>query len=465
VRKTLREQLALSILVIVLITIGVISVLSNYFINKQFTQYVTEQQELKTQIITTSISNQYTSFTGQWNLDYIHAIGMSSLYEGYIIKVYDAENNILWDAQSHDMKLCNQIMDEISSRMAIQYPQLNGEFQSTSYPLMLNGKEIGSVSISYFGPFFLNENDFRFLHSLNFILLGVGLVSLFISAVTGTVLARRISQPILKTVEATKQIADGNYEVRLKEEGGARELNLLVESINHLATSLETLEKLRKRLTEDVAHELRTPITILQSYLEAMMEGVWEANGERLDSCYEEVVRIGKLVSELEKLAKIESENLSLNKSRIDLLRLAEGTAQGLQKEASRKGLGLKVEGRPVFVLADEDRIRQVMVNLLSNAIKYSRESGSIAFEVFETREAAGFYVQDNGIGIPQEELPFIFERFYRADKSRNRATGGSGIGLTIAKSIVEAHGGKILAESSVGEGSKFTVLLPKEQH
>jgi two-component system, OmpR family, sensor histidine kinase BaeS len=462
-KKSLRNQLSLSILGIVLMTIAIISVLSNYFINKEFMHYVSRQQELKTQVITTSISNQYTVFTSHWNLDYIHAIGMSSLYEGYIIKVYDNENNVLWDAQSHDMRLCNQIMSQISSRMAISYPQLNGEFKATDYPLTLDGEVIGTVSISYFGPFFLNDNDFRFLHSLNIILIAIGLVSLLVSAIVGYILAKRISRPILMTVGVTKQIAAGNYEVRLKENSNTKELSMLVESINHLASSLEILEKLRKQLTEDVAHELRTPITILQSYLEAMSDGVWEPTNERLESCYEEVVRIGRLVGDLEKLAKIESDSLKLEKTRTDLMELVEKTADSLRVEAAGRKLEIRVEGPHVEILADRDRIRQVLVNLISNAIKYSKEAGTISLTVFETEDTVGFHVQDKGIGIPREELPYIFERFYRADKSRNRSTGGSGIGLTIAKSIVEAHDGKIMVESCSGEGSKFTVILPKE--
>lgn len=462
-KKTLREQLSSAILVIVLMTIAIISVLANYFINKEFTQYVSRQQELKTQIITTSISNQYSAFTGKWNLDYIHAVGMSSLYEGYIIKVYDKGHNILWDAQSHDMKLCNQIMDEISSRMAIKYPQLNGEFKSVDYPLTLNGEDVGTVSISYFGPFFLNENDFKFLHSLNIILIAVGLISLVVSAVIGSILARRISHPILKTVDATKQIADGNYRVRLEEDNNAKELNLLVASINHLAMSLQTLEKLRKQLTEDVAHELRTPITILQSYLEAMTDGIWDPTDERLRSCYEEVVRIGRLVGDLEKLAKIESDNLKLEKSNVNLMELVEKAAASFQGEANKKNITILIDGPDINIHADQDRLRQVANNLISNAIKYSEEGKVINVTVFETKETAGIHVKDAGIGIPEEELPYIFERFYRADKSRNRATGGSGIGLTIVKSIVEAHGGRVTVESQIGEGSRFTVTLPKK--
>jgi signal transduction histidine kinase len=447
--------------VIVLLTIAIISFLANYFINRQFTEYIAKQQELKAQIITSSISQQYTDFTKQWNMDYVHAIGMFSLYEGYIVKIYDKDDMILWDAQAHDMNLCNQIMEDISNRMRIQYPQIEGEFTATVYPLEQNGKSIGKVSISYFGPFFLNENDFKFLHSLNTILLSVGLISLAVSVIVGHLLAKRITEPILKTVEATKQIADGNYEVRLKEESDTKELDMLVTSINHLAISLETMERLRKQLTEDVAHELRTPITILQSYIEAMTEGIWEVTPERLQSCYEEAIRIGKLVGDLENLAKLEGENLKLNKQRMDLYAVVEKTVDSFKNDA-RKKLEVNIKGPHVELLADQDRIKQVIVNLYTNAIKYSKEDCKISFQLFETKDTAGFSIQDNGIGIPQEELPFIFERFYRADKSRNRLTGGTGIGLTIVKSIVEAHDGHISVESSMEVGSRFIVTLPK---
>jgi signal transduction histidine kinase len=450
-------------LIIVLLTVAIISFLANFLINQQFTNYLSKQQELKTQIITSSISQQYSAFTDQWNLDYVHAIGMFSLYEGYIIKVYDKQGAILWDAQAHDMNLCNQIMDEISDRMRIQYPQLNGDFTSVSYALEQSSQEIGSVSISYFGPFFLNENEFQFLRSLNIIIVSVGLLSLLVSLFVGHMLAKRISQPILKTIELTKQIAGGKYEVRLEEKSDTTELQLLISSINHLAESLETLEKLRKQLTEDVAHELRTPITILQSYLEAMTEGIWDASEERLRSCYDEVVRIGTLVGDLESLAKLEQDNLKLDKQRMDLRAVIEQVVSTFAAESMNKKLSISVEGSPIEVLADHSRMKQVVVNLLSNAIKYSGEGCSITFRLFNHKDGAGFLINDNGIGIPKEELPYIFERFYRADKSRNRMTGGTGIGLTIVKSIVQAHGGRVTVDSEQGKGSTFTVYLPKE--
>ena len=462
--KSLRTKLSSTILVIVVLTIAIISFLSNYYINRQFTDYIIRQQQLKTQIIQSSLSQQYNQYTNTWNLDYIHSVGMLSLYEGYIIKIYDKDNNVLWDAQAHDMNLCNEIMEDISERMSISYPQLEGEFTSSDYQLIQNGERIGFVSISYFGPFFFNENDFKFLSALNTILVSVGFISLTVSLIVGSIMAKRISKPILKTVDVTRKIADGRYEVRLEEISNTTELDMLVNSINYMAVSLETMEKLRKRLTEDVAHELRTPIAILQSYLEAMTEGIWDATPEKLKSCYEEVIRMGKLVGDLEQLAKLEGNNLKLNKQNIDLYFIIEKTVDNLQVDIRSKKIKVKILGEHIELYADYDRIRQVVVNLLSNSIKYSNEGCSITFEMFERANTVGFTIQDNGIGIPEEELPFIFERFYRADKSRNRSTGGSGIGLTIVKSIIQSHGGQIIVESTLGKGSIFTVILPRNE-
>jgi signal transduction histidine kinase len=409
--------------------------------------------ELKTQVITSSLGGQYNSFTKEWNLEYITAIGMTSLYEGYIIKIYDEQNRILWDAQAHDMSLCKLIMEDISGRMRIKYPQLDGEFISSEHKLLKGDKVIGYISISYF----------RFLNSLNTILITIGVVAIALSIIVGYFLAKRISSPILNTVEAAKQISDGNYEVRLKEHTNTKELDMLTDSINHLAGSLFDLERLRKQLTADVAHELRTPISILQSHIEAILEGVWEPTSDRLQSCYDETVRIGKLVGDLENLAKIENDNLKLEKIQVKLKDLMSKTIISFEENLRDKNLTARMTGPDITVSADPGRMTQVLFNLLSNAIKYSDPDADILLETQENEGFAGFIIRDQGIGIPEDELPYIFERFYRADKSRNRLTGGSGIGLTIVKSIVEAHGGYVRVESRLQEGSCFTVMFPKK--
>jgi signal transduction histidine kinase len=280
--------------------------------------------------------------------------------------------------------------------------------------------------------------------------------------IAGCLLARRISRPVTKTAYIAKQISEGNYNIRFEPGTRIKELDDLAEAINQLSDGLGKQENLRKRLTADVAHELRTPLTSLSSHLEAMMEGLWEPTQERLGSCFEEVKRLGTLVADLEQLARMESENLVLRKSKEDLLNLVKIVSETMTGELLKRNLSFSLEGTSISVEVDKDRISQVIANLLSNAMKYTPEGGSIKVIVTETPKDGVIKVIDNGIGIPERELPLIFERFYRSDKSRDRKTGGAGIGLAIVKSIVTAHGGKVVAESTVEEGSCFTVSIPK---
>ncbi len=172
--------------------------------------------------------------------------------------------------------------------------------------------------------------------------------------------------------------------------------------------------------------------------------------------------RLSILVSDLESLAKVESENLKLNKTELNLADLIEKTLSSHEMEFQDKNLKVVVSGSCPAIMADRDRISQVLINLISNAVKYTEEGGEIRITLYDQGDTVNIQVEDNGIGISQEELPHIFERFYRTDKSRNRTTGGAGIGLAIVKSIVMAHDGKIEVESKENEGSCFTVMLPK---
>lgn len=460
---SLKSKLSLTIAFVLLLTVALISFLSNYLIQDQFKSYISTQQQKAANQIVESISVQFDAGSGTWNTDFIHTIGMYALYDGYIVKVYDKNGRSVWDAETCDMSLCTKVIDDISHRMTMEYPDINGEFTTKTFPAVQDSEEIGTVSIGYFGPYFLSEDDFLFLDALNKILVGIGIFSLIISVITGIFLARQLSKPILKTVEVTKDIADGKYETRIRGDAGTKEIDQLIGSINHLAESLERQETLRRQLTADVAHELRTPLTTVQTHMEAILEGVWEPTKERLESCYDEMTRLGNLVSDLESLAKVESDNLKLIKTEVNLRELTEKVLGGFEKELTDRNLRVETEGSCSAVQADRDRISQVVINLVSNAVKYTPDGGEIRITLSDSEDSAVFNICDNGIGIPEEELPYVFERFYRADKSRNRSTGGSGIGLAIVKSIITAHGGTIDVESRINEGSNFMFTLPRE--
>lgn len=463
-KKSLKTQLSMTIALVVLITVALISVLSNIFINQKFKDYIARQQKQKTEDIVLSLSQQYNKMTKKWNTDFIHTIGMYALYDGYIIKVYENDGSSVWDAELHDMTLCTQVMADISKRMQKKYPRLNGEFMSEDHALRQGQDDIGVVSISYFGPYFLSENDFQFLSALNTILISIGSISLLFAVYIGFMMAKKICKPITRTVRMTKEISEGNYEIRFAEHTGTKELDALVSSINDLASTLEKQEGIRKQLTADVSHELRTPLTTIGTHIEAMIEGVWEPTTERLKSCYEEINRITNLVKDMEQLAKVENQNLKLNMASVDIREVIETITHNFETEIYNKKLEVSVIGTAEPILVDKERITQVIINLLSNAIKYTPEFGKVDITLEDIESSLTIQVKDTGIGISEEELPLIFERFYRADKSRNRKTGGAGIGLAIVKSVVHAHGGKVEVTSQIDSGSIFRVILPRKK-
>lgn len=460
---SLRTKLSISYVVVALIIVLLINALTNIFVEKHFKEYVKQNQELKNKEIVSTISGQYKG-NNQWNIDVIETIGVSYLESGIIIKVKDNAGKTIWDATEHNNGMCQRIIEHMANNSTND----NGHMKEVGYtevPYSLNYKlnKVGVVEIGTYGPYYLNEHDVAFIDTLNTVLIGVGVFSLLFALVLGTLMARRLSSPISRVIVAAKSIANGYFSERITEKSNTSEINQLTTTINYLAESMEKQEALRKRLTGDVAHELRTPIATLQSHMEAMIDGIWDADTDRLKSCHEEIVRISKMVGDLEKLAKFESENLVLNKELFDISELTKRLLQNFEIEFTNNKLEISYTGEKDEIYADRDKISQVIINLLSNALKYTPKGGRVSVAIKGTEDITQIVVKDNGPGIPKEDLPYIFERFYRADKSRNRLTGGSGIGLTISKAIMVAHEGTIDVKSSSEFGTEFIVSLPKK--
>lgn len=461
-KGSLRSRLTLSIAFIALLLITIISSFSSYFINQQFKEYITNQQQATINEIVYSLSQQYNTETKKWNVDYVHTIGMYALYDGYIIKVFDENYNTIWNAEIWDMSTCVQIKDDITHNMLSKFPGSTGKFNDSDYTISLLSQKIGMVNVTYFGPYFYSDNDFDFLNQLSFILFLVGAISLMVSLFLGYRISRRISKPILNAILATEKISKGDYKIRIQEKSDLTEVDNLIDSVNKLASSLDKQESLKKQLTSDVAHELRTPLTTLRITIEAMMEGLIDITPEQLKCSHEEVIRITNIIKDLESLAIVEDGNLKLEKTEVDLKILANKVVEKLEYQIKEKDIRVTISGSCSNSLLDSERMTQVIFNLLTNAIKYTQPRGSVRIIFSESEHYLQMDVVDNGGGIPQDEFQYIFERFYRADKSRNRATGGTGIGLTIVKSIINAHGGQIEVESTLEKGSTFSIILPK---
>ncbi|MGE5474315.1 MAG: sensor histidine kinase [Ignavibacteriales bacterium] len=459
---SLRTKLSLAFVLVAMLSIFATSVLINSFLEKQFKQYVVQKQENRNKEITALIAQQYTS-SGKWNINAIKGIGVNALGEGLIIRVKDVAGKNIWDAVSHNSGLCKQMIDHMANNMASRYPNWEGKYIEKKYPISFNFNRVGTVDIGYYGPFYYTDNDLTFINLLNNSLYWIALAVLIFSLLIGVFISKTLSTPIIKVIDTAQTIEKGDYKVRSKEKSTTKEIGNLILTINNLARTLETQEKLRKQLTGDVAHELRTPMATLQSHVEAMIDGIWEPSPERLKSCHEEIVRVNKMIGDLGKLAKYESDNLVLSKTKFDLTELIENVVMNFESQFKNKGVGISYKGDKGIIFADKDMITQVFVNLISNALKYTSNDGNVEIVVKGKGDVSEVIVKDTGQGISEEDLPNIFERFYRADKSRNRMTGGSGIGLTISQAIVKAHGGEIKVQSEVNKGTKFTVLLPKK--
>ena len=294
---------------------------------------------------------------------------------------------------------------------------------------------------------------------------------LFIAAVGGVggiifgvVMSRGLTAPLNDLARAAKAFGSRNLSQRVAEKG-SDELIAVARAFNEMAADLEQGEQLRRNLLADVAHELRTPLSVLQGNLRAILDEVYPLNLEEMARLYEHTRFLSRLVNDLHELAQAEAHQLHLNLQATDLTQLVKNTTDTFRPSAEAKGVRLKTElaERVPPVQVDAARITQVMQNLLANALRHTGEAGQITVKIEPNAANVQLTIADSGEGIPPEHLPHIFDRFYRADPARSRDRGGAGLGLAIARAIVEAHGGQISVSSSgvAGQGSEFRLKLP----
>ncbi len=329
-------------------------------------------------------------------------------------------------------------------------------------PVEVNGEVVGWLLVES-GAFRRGLADSAFLNQITTTLLLSALGASLLALLLGAVLARTLTRPLRELTTATKAVAAGDLDqqvpVRSKDELGE-----LANSFNVMSAELSHAQQLRRQMTADIAHELRTPISIIIGHTDAIDEGVLPPSNETFDIIRDEAGRLERMVEDLRLLSRADAGELHLDKSPLDVQPLLEQVVKSHQHAAARCDIKLSTAYEPDLakIYVDPDRISMVLGNLLNNAIRYTPEGGKITLSAQSQGGDMEIIVTDNGSGIPEDEIARVFDRFYRIEKSRYRDDGGSGLGLAIAKSIIEQHGGKILVESVVGEGTSFIILLPK---
>lgn len=460
-KHKLNRKLIFYFTLVIMLGIILIGIIVNLIVEKKFGQYVSYKNEQEISNIIEDIKVAYKN--NDWNKKYINDIGANALNKGILIDVYDEHNDLVWSAREYNEDKCNRMLGSIKDNMKRRYNNWDSDYREDKFKITSNGNEVGYLNIGYYGNLYYLDDELDFLRDINKVITIIAIVLIIISVIISVIISNSISKPIEKVSKFTKTIEDGNYEKKIEYKSNLKEVDDLINSINNLTDTLNKQEELRKRLTTDVAHELRTPLTSVQTHLEAILDGIWEPTNDRLNSINEEVSRLVGLVNKLNSLSKFEASKENLNIKEENLSKIVENIIYNFQTQAIKKSIRIESDLDDVNINIDKDKITQLVINLISNGIRYTNEGGKINIILKDEKNCAKLCIKDNGIGIPKEDIKYIFERFYRVDKSRSKNTGGMGVGLTISKAIVKAHGGSINVNSQIGTGSEFIVIIPKK--
>lgn len=326
----------------------------------------------------------------------------------------------------------------------------------------VNGQVVGTI-LTASRPPGLNPAEIAFLQRTNFALVLASGGAVLVALLVGVLLARTLTRPLRALTQATHRMAGGELEQEVLVKSGD-EIGELAAAFNQMSREVARANKARRQMTADVAHELRTPLTVIAGYIESMRDGVLAPTPQRLSVIYAEIEHLQHLVGDLRTLTQADAGQLKLNRQPISPQELLRQAFAAFEYQAAQKGVSLEMQlnGALPAITIDESRIAQVLGNLLSNALRYTPSGGRVTLAAAAPDgDRVTLTVQDTGPGIAPEDLPFIFNRFYRADKSRAEESGESGLGLAIAKALVEAHGGQIEAQSALEKGTTFVIHLP----
>ncbi len=439
---------------LVSIAVSLITIISSVVVlsavwNQHFQSYTRENVQRVADGTAAAIADGYEQSNGDWYGGALSAAtSASSLYDSVYLQVRTIDGTIVYDDRANDV-LGSVDVKEDGSNVA-------------SAPIIVDGEKVGTVLVRVPGSeTLLTKFDEDFRDKSYNAMIFAAVIALIIAMVMGAIFVRTIAAPVKKITNAAKALKEGDYSARTGMTG-SDEIARLGNMFDLMADSVESNRKLERRLVTDVAHELRTPLMAIQSTVEAMIDGVFKPDAERLETLNSEVQRLSRLVDALLKLSRLESRTKPIEQKKVDLTEMLSSVVQTHQAYIHDAGLNLEFEYDPhVYVFGDADLLRQATANLISNAVRYTPEGGTITIMARKGDLMGQIVVKDTGIGLTPEEAKLVFQRFWRADSGRARATGGLGIGLSVVKEIVEQHNGWVRVEGRPNEGACFTIYIP----
>jgi two-component system sensor histidine kinase BaeS len=413
-----------------------------------FRKYLAGEMEDRVYWVTASLESTYEKHS-EWEKENVTEDIVWALMLGFKVRLYDMDGRLITDTESAVKSISPLMKKRVMAISELMEAESGSKF--IPYTLFLNGREIGQIEVNFLRP---KKEDIFIQRSNRMLLLSLMLLggsAMFLSFV----FSRMLTKPVKNLTKGVTAIGEGNLKTRVSI-SGKDEISTLSEAFNRMAQTLETQESLRKKLTSNIAHELRTPLSIIRGELEGMMDGFIPIDKEHLESLYAEIGRLRRIIERIEDLAQAEASGLTLRKQRFALKPFLNNIAERFRKTFQEKGVGLDIHCEDGLQAdADPERLSQVMINLLSNALNATGTGGLVMISATGKNEGLAIEVTDNGRGIHEKDLPFVFERFYKGKD------GGLGLGLTIVKELIESHGGRIEARSEFGKGTTFTVYLP----
>jgi two-component system, OmpR family, sensor histidine kinase BaeS len=438
-RVGLRGRLALALAGVALLSVGLSMVLADSGLHSRLDQAARERLQSATAHTAQLAAGLYQQQHG-WTTQTVTELGHVAGVSGYRLSLYDASGRL---------------------RAGPSHPGPSHPSGPRARAAVANGgRSVGTVVLTPLQGQVLTGEDRQLQSRLNTLHLLAGGIALAAGLLAALLLAAPLARPLRQLTGAARRIERGELDIRVRT-AGPPETVALGRAFNRLAETLEHEEQIRRAAAADVAHELRTPLTGIVSRIEAAQDGVLADQERNLEAMHTEALRLAQLVGDLGKLADAEQPGLTVAKQDVDLTAVVSERAVAYRELVAAKEIALEQQLTPARAWGDPRRIAQIIDNLLSNALRYTEHGGRITVAASQRDGEAIIEVADNGVGISGDDLPYIFERFWRAEQSRARKTGGAGIGLSIVRELVRAHDGRIDVQSKPGQGSRFTVTLP----